>query len=72
MANIQLTDTEEELQFYRDIHVILDEAKNKAYTIANHIMTYAYWNVGEWIIEQEQKGKIWFISFEASFVGTVI
>ena len=31
-----------------------------------------YWNVGEWIIEQEQKGKIWFISFEASFVGTVI
>lgn len=50
-------DTEDELQFYQDVHVILDVAKSKLYEAANNIMTYAYWNVGERIIEQEQKGK---------------
>lgn len=55
MANMVIVDTEDELQFYRDIRVILDDAKNKTYEAANNIMTYAYWNVGKRIIEQEQK-----------------
>ena len=50
-------ETEEELQFYQDVHAILDEAKSKIYEAANNIMTYAYWNVGKRIIEQEQKGN---------------
>ena len=49
-------DTQEELQFYQEVHAILDEAKSKIYEAANNIMTYAYWNVGRRIIEQEQKG----------------
>ena len=49
-------DTQEELQFYQDIHAILDDAKSRTYEAANNIMTYAYWNVGSRIIEQEQKG----------------
>ncbi len=56
MANTELMDTEE-LQFYQDIHAILDDAKSKTYETANNIMTYAYWNVGKRIIEQEQKGN---------------
>lgn len=58
MADIKIVDTEDELQFYRDVHEILDTAKNKTYVAANNIMTYAYWNVGRRIIEQELKGKI--------------
>lgn len=57
MASIELMDTEDELQFYQDIHTILDNARSKTYEAANHIMTYAYWNVGKRIIEQEQKGN---------------
>ena len=57
MANIELMDTEDELKFYQDVHVILDEAKSKTYETANNIMTYAYWSVGKRIIEQEQKGN---------------
>ena len=57
MTNIELMDTEEEQQFYKDVHAILDEAKSKTYETANNIMTYAYWNVGKRIIEQEQKGN---------------
>lgn len=57
MADIKIVDTEDELQFYRDVHEILDTAKNKTYVAANNIMTYAYWNVGRRIIEQELKGK---------------
>ena len=49
-------DTQEELQFYQDIHAVLDDAKSRTYEAANNIMTYAYWNVGRRIIEQEQKG----------------
>ena len=49
-------DTQEELQFYQDIHAILDDANSRTYEAANNIMTYAYWNVGRRIIEQEQKG----------------
>ena len=50
-------DTEDELKFYHDVYEILDEAKSKTYEAANNIMTYAYWNVGKRIIEQEQKGN---------------
>ena len=57
MANTELIDTEDELKFYQDVHAILDEAKSKTYEAANNIMTYAYWNVGKRIIEQEQKGN---------------
>lgn len=57
MANTELMDTEDELKFYHDVHEILDEAKSKTYETANNIMTYAYWNVGKRIIEQEQKGN---------------
>lgn len=57
MANTELMDTEDELKFYQDVHAILDEAKSKTYEVANNIMTYAYWNVGKRIIEQEQKGN---------------
>ena len=57
MTNTELMDTEEEQQFYKDVHAILDEAKSKTYEAANNIMTYAYWNVGKRIIEQEQKGN---------------
>lgn len=51
MTSTELMDTEDELQFYQDVHAILDDAKNKAYEAANNIMTYAYWNVGARIIE---------------------
>lgn len=57
MTDIKIVDTEDELQFYRDVHEILDTAKNKTYVAANNIMTYAYWNVGRRIIEQELKGR---------------
>ena len=57
MANTELMDTEDELKFYQDVYAILDEAKSKTYEAANNIMTYAYWNVGKRIIEQEQKGN---------------
>ena len=57
MTSAELMDTEDEVRFYQDVHAILDDAKRKTYESANHIMTYAYWNVGERIIEQEQKGN---------------
>lgn len=56
MAEFELIDGEEERQFYKDIHDILENAKNTAYLMANDIMTYAYWNVGKRIVEQELKG----------------
>lgn len=56
MSKMDLIDNEEERQFYRDIHKILEHAKNTAYATVNDIMTYAYWDIGERIVEQEQKG----------------
>ncbi|MFG6345013.1 MAG: hypothetical protein K1W35_15150 [Lachnospiraceae bacterium] len=38
---------EEEHRFYKDIHEILEHAKNTAYAAVNDIMTYAYWDIGE-------------------------
>ena len=57
MSDMKLMDTEDEVRFCKDVHKILDDAKNKTYAAANNIMTYAYWNVGKRIIEQEQKGE---------------
>ena len=56
MSDMKLMDTEAEVRFCKDVPKILDDAKNKKYAAANNIMTYAYWNVGKRIIEQEQKG----------------
>lgn len=50
---MNLGDTEDELQFYKDVHDILDNARNKKYEAANNIMAYAYWSVGERIIVKE-------------------
>ncbi len=56
MTKFDLIDGEEERQFYKDIHDILENARNNAYVVANDIMAYAYWNVGKRIVEQELKG----------------
>lgn len=45
-----------EQQFYEDVRFILQRAREEAYNSANSIMTYAYWNVGRRIVEQEQYG----------------
>ena len=57
MAEFELIDGEEERRFYKDVHDILENARSKAYAMANDIMTYAYWNVGKWTVEQELKGS---------------
>mgnify|MGYP001067407407 CR=1 FL=1 len=46
-----------EQQFYEDVRFILQRAREEAYNSANSIMTYAYWNVGQRIVEQEQYGE---------------
>lgn len=46
-----------EQQLYEDVRLILQRAREKAYNSANSIMTYAYWNVGRRIVEQEQYGE---------------
>ena len=57
MTKFELIDGEEERQFYRDVRDILENARSNAYVVANDIMTYAYWNVGKRIVEQELKGS---------------
>ncbi len=47
----------DEQQFYTDVYFILQQARERAYNSANGIMTYAYWNVGRRIVEQEQYGE---------------
>lgn len=47
----------EEQQFYEDVRLILQQAREQAYSNVSAIMTYAYWNVGQRIVEQEQLGK---------------
>lgn len=56
MAEFELIDGEDERQFYKDVHDILENARNNAYVMVNDIMTYAYWNIGKRIVEQEMKG----------------
>ncbi len=57
MIKFELIDGEEERQFYKDVRDILENARSNAYVMANDIMTYAYWNVGKRIVEQELKGS---------------
>ena len=57
MTKFELIDGEEERQFYKDVRDILETARSNAYVIANDIMTYAYWNVGKRIVEQELRGS---------------
>lgn len=56
MSKFELIDGEEERQFYKDVHDILDNARNATYIMANNTITYAYWDVGKRIVEQELKG----------------
>ena len=46
-----------EQQFYDDVRLILKRAREQAYDSANGIMTFAYWNVGRRIVQQEQYGE---------------
>jgi len=39
MSDMKLMDTEDEVRFCKDVHKILDDAKNKTYAAANNIMT---------------------------------
>lgn len=55
--SLELVITTNEQQFYEDVRFILQQAREQAYNSANGIMTYAYWNVGRRIVEQEQYGK---------------
>lgn len=43
--------------FYKNIRDILKNARNKAYKQVNFIMVEAYWNIGQKIVNQEQKGE---------------
>lgn len=47
----------DEQQFYEEVRLILRQAREQAYNSANGIMTYAYWNIGRRIVEQEQYGQ---------------
>lgn len=50
---ISEVETMEEQQFYEDVRLILQQAREQAYSNASTIMTYAYWNIGRRIVEQE-------------------
>lgn len=54
--NYEIEDNREK-QLYEDIREILYKARERAYKNAGSIMTYAYWNVGKRIVEEEQLGK---------------
>ena len=56
MEEIIVYEKDEE-QLYQDVRAILIDARDRAYNNANKIMTYAYWKVGQRIVEQEQDGK---------------
>ena len=43
--------------FYQDIKIILQTARNNAYKSVNFIMVEAYWNIGKKIVEVEQNGE---------------
>ena len=44
--------------FYIKIKEILETARIRVYSTANHEMVLAYWQVGNAILEEEQKGRI--------------
>lgn len=43
--------------FYNDVKNIIINARNKVYHFANNTMIYAYWDIGERILVEEQGGK---------------
>ena len=43
--------------FYSSIRIILDQARQKAYSAINFAMVEAYWQIGKRIVEQEQQGQ---------------
>ena len=55
-SEIYLSSTKEEQKFYDDVRYILQTARNSAYKSVNSIMSKAYWEIGERIVQQEQKG----------------
>lgn len=56
MEDIVVYEKDEE-QLYQDVRSILIDARDRAYNNANKIMAYAYWKIGQRIVEQEQDGK---------------
>jgi hypothetical protein len=42
---------------YVAIRLIIHDAQKGAYTAVNHAMVRAYWNIGQLIVEDEQKGE---------------
>lgn len=55
-SEIYLSSTKEEQKFYDDVRHILQTARNSAYKSVNSIMSKAYWEIGERIVQQEQRG----------------
>ncbi len=43
--------------FYNKLKTILEEARSNTYRAANSEMVQAYWNIGQMIVEEEQKGS---------------
>jgi len=43
--------------FLNDIKTLLQNARNKVYTLVNTTMTETYWEIGKRIVEEEQEGK---------------
>lgn len=43
--------------FYSAIQAIVEKARQKAYSAANFAMVEAYWQIGQRIVEEEQRGK---------------
>ena len=44
-------------EFYKSVAEILRTARSNAYRAVNFTMVEAYWNVGQMIVEEEQKGE---------------
>ena len=42
---------------YRQVALVLDEARNRVLQTVNSAMVLAYWEIGRLIVEHEQKGK---------------
>lgn len=42
--------------FINDVKLILEKARNNAYSAINQLMINAYWQIGKRIVEQEQYG----------------
>ncbi len=42
----------------KDIRIILDQARGKAYAAINFAMVESYWHIGKRIVDEEQQGKV--------------